>query len=181
MTTDEKKPSVLDRMTADILTRKEAKATTLTPVGMERNGPLAGLRTSAPFPNDNPQEVAQQALIDLDRVLDHLTQARTALADLAGTTSTTPVAEAEAAREEQRKKEREADEKFADRLARLQDEAKEQVFGGKPEPEPTVESVAPGTGWTCPTHGDQKLKVLTSGKGRVYTACIVEGCTRFEK
>ena len=55
----------------------------------------------------------------------------------------------------------------------------------EPEPEPAPFTPEPKQKalptWACPTHGADKVKLLTSRKGRSYGVCSVSGCEEFER
>lgn len=172
--------NVLDEMVAGITGAKSDKATKLTPVGSERRLP----RTSSPFPNDDPQQVVEQAVADLRRQIKHLTEAADALEREVLGREPSPVEEAGAVKAA----EREADarhavadsaveggedpEPFSARLARLSAEAQASVFTTR-----DAESDPAPPSWQCPKHGLDKIVTLTSRKGRNYLACAVEGTT----
>jgi len=73
-------------------------------------------------------------------------------------------------------------EEFKDHLATITAEAKAAAFTAADAPSVEPEApVTPAAGWVCPEHGDQSLKQLTSRADRLYMACQVAGCKRFEK
>jgi hypothetical protein len=160
--------NVLDEMTSGIMGRKADKATKLTPVGTERRLPML---PHATFPNDHPQEIIEAAIREMRRQSGYLSEGADALEEYALGKDPKGAPEPTAA-EVTKAKEREADEKFADRLDRLSEEAKAAVFG---DDAPDV------SGWSCPTHpGDSPVR-RTSHKGRSYLACDQVGCREFQK
>jgi len=173
--------SVLASLTSQVMGEKVAAAPRpkLTPVQGEK--PVfvatgaAGLPKSpqAPFPNDVPQEVLQEKLRDLDRIIKHLGEARDALALVANEPLAADPVTPEA---KQKAKERAADEQFAERMARQQEEAQAATFdraealergGAAPS---VVEAERAANGWTCPTHKKAVTKVSPSS-GREYLGC----------
>lgn len=202
---DGRTQGVLDSMTVDIRDNKDAKAATLTPVGIERGGPLDG-RHALPFPYDDPQTIqtalrtalslmaqvhgsldsVERGLVEFGELraeLDHVGKGIIALAALYGLSEgdvTVPPGQgvpraAEQTRIAEQVIERAADEKFADRLARLSDEAQTAVF--KPE----VDAPA-ADAWVCPDHGTANVVTRKAGRsGRIYRACAVAACNQFEK
>ncbi len=179
---------VLDMMTTGISERKKAKAATLTPVGTEKGGPLDGEHRVA-FPYDGADVIQQAIKQGLEEVgkakyhLDFVGQGLLELAKLYGLpeTRTAPADEAKSAEAEQKQREHEADQRHFERqLAEKAAAAQAAVFADVPAEE-RPGTTAPVTKWVCPTHGADKVKVLTSRKGRVYGACEVSGCSEFER
>lgn len=189
----------LNRMTADISKRKGDKDATLTPVGIEKGGPLDGRHPGAPFPYDDAQTVhgaIRQGLRVVDEAAQHLGHVRTGLVQLAalyGADSDVPapyatlVSEAVASRRDSEK----AHEEWLEEWRAKQQDAQAQAFG-----QPTLLDEAkrifgddlvvpvPVTtegGWACPDHALEDVVALTSRKGRKYRACRVASCRQFEK
>lgn len=156
--------------------RKEAKATTLTPVGVEPGGPLAGLR-DAPFPYDGPEFILpaiDRAVKEVEFIMAGLNALRAAY----GGAVPEPVATVE---EAVKVKESEADARAAAIKVKLEGEAqKAAVFASHDEPveEPPA---AVGSGWVCTEHGDKNIVELTSRANRKYRACKAAGCRQFQK
>jgi polyribonucleotide nucleotidyltransferase len=155
--------SVLDEMTSAITTRKDEKAATLTPVGMERQ------TIPASFPNDMPKEVMLEAIRDIGRIIKNLQDAQSALALAATGNPATPSFEALPT---QREVERAADAKFADSYKQKQIKAQESAFTALSRPIP------PDTGWRCKCDTPDVI-TLESNKGRVYNTC--KSCKDFER
>ena len=155
--------SVLDGMTAAITTRKDEKAATLTPVGLERQ------TIPASFPNDMPKEVMLEAVRDIRRVVAHLLEAADALATAAGRGPGTPVEVVPNVKEV----ERAADAKFAESYAAKQAKAQASVFTPAPSP-----AVLKDTGWRC-NCAAPNIITLESNKHRIYNTC--KSCKDFER
>jgi hypothetical protein len=161
-------------MAAGIMSAKQARATTLTPVGPE--APLETVlprRVAASFPNDHPVEVVQQAAAEIRREVAYMLQALDAIESHLGPPKAVPVPTQQAFDQVQRQVEQAADAKFAADMAAKAAAAQAQVFTKDDEP------TAPKTSWQCPTHGRKFLKVETSRKGRIYGLCTE--CREFEK
>jgi len=182
--------SVLDMMTAGIMSRKSQAAAKLTPVAGEVP-PIHKASTveaaysgqaGAPFPFDDPQTTVlalQKARAEVMHVLDGID----ALLALYGSKpAVRAVVEDTAA--ERKAKERAADaraaaaaaqeEPFDERLERLTAEAQASVFAKVTE---TVTTAQPDAGWSCPKHG--AFVKRTSRLGREYRAC--SECNEFER
>jgi len=155
--------SVLDGMTAAITTRKDEKASTLTPVGMERQ------TIPASFPNDMPKDVMLEAVRDIRRVVAHLLEAADALAVAAGQRGVEPVAVVPSLSET----ERAADAKFAESYAAKQAKAQASVF----TPAPSSAGLK-DTGWRCKCAAPNII-TLESNKHRIYNTC--KSCQDFER
>lgn len=186
---------VLDTMTAGIMGTKANKATSLTPVGSEKGGPLAG----AVLPNDVPgQFLSNELLADISARLKADAAALLVVANgldvLLGVDG--PVAEHEAkeAAVSVKAAEREADRQAADRAkaAEGDKQAAERVafaakFNAQAEAAKAsafraADAPAEGTAaeiWSCPAHGTAFVTTLTSRWGRTYRACT--NCKEFEK
>jgi len=168
-------------LAAGILGRKQQRAATLTPVGVEKNGPLDGPIPGI-FPWDYPKEQIAAAIGRIRTELAGVENGLKRVEEAAGLPAPVPISplpndQAEAAREEQRLKERAADD-----LARAQSSfeagyeakiaaAQEQVFQTA---SPLVDE-----GWACPVHGYKAIVGLVSRKGRKYRAC--RDCEEFER
>jgi hypothetical protein len=163
--------SVLATLTASVMAEKKTAARALTPVAGER---AVLPRTEQMFPNDLPQEVIAQKVGELTRIIDHLTQARDALAGVVEQPVPEAVVDLDAAR---KAKEREADEKAAERnfnseFEELKAQAQREAFG---VPEDQLLTVGE---WTCPTHG-KAIEKTSSKTGRLYRGC--PDCNQFER
>lgn len=160
--------SVLATLTANVMAEKKAAAKTLTPVAGER-APRVLPHTEAAFPNDIPQEVIQQKVAELTRIINHLTESRDALAALIGQEPPNVVD----LKEVQKQKERAADERAA---------APDFNADFKSKQEEAIASVFPGpeakTDWECPVH--HKSATKTSAKTqREYIGC--PDCALFKR
>lgn len=181
---------VLDDMTKGITQRKaDAAGPTLTPVGVEASPTKPSLVVpGALFPNDQPIEVVQQALIDLRRIIAHLQEAEEAMVAMTGEQTKEDKA---AQKAKQKAAEKAADARvetaqsseFATNMRKLQAEAQAAVFtvsdAGAEEPEAPEQSAAGG--WECPDHGSKAIKQTTSRAGRTYSLCDVASCEQFER
>lgn len=169
--------SVLDQMTAGIMDKKAAKATTLTPVSgekavLDRTFPVA-------LPYDNA-DMIQKALADAREqvvfVLEGIDKIISAFGENPYQSAAPDTADLA-----QRQKEREADERVkaaaCPKYEQLQQEA--QASLGWDQPTPPVQSPTERGGWFCHTHKDAPVRELTSKKGRVYKACTI--CEEFER
>lgn len=163
--------AVLDEMVAGIMGAKADKATRLTPVGTE----TARLpRTPAPFPNDHPQEVVEQQIVEIERVAQNLMDAAAALRLLANRPAQVSEPVDTKAKERAADARAAAEPSFAEKFAAMQAEAQASVFkDAGPAP---VKSK-----WTCPEHGDVSIIDDTSPKGREYGRCGVTNCKEFER
>lgn len=195
--------SVLDQMTAGIMSKKAAKAATLTPVGLEKPAdlPAIALVQGDVFPHDGgvTEQVvhsAREIRAELRKIAQYSEQIDECLRSIeraigaqeGGPTVVTRASAQEQARIEQTEAERAADaafkasEQFRLQMAEKEARAKAQIFGeayeesktASPSPDPT-----PSGGWACPEHGSDHVKTLTSRKGRVYGACLK--CEEFER
>jgi len=155
--------SVLDEMTSAITTRKDEKAATLTPVGLERQV------IPASFPNDMPKEVMLEAIRDIGRIIGNLQDAQAALALAATGNPAKAVADVALT---QKEVERAADAKFADSYKQKQIKAQEAAFTALSKP------TLVDTGWKC-TCDNQNVVTLQSNKGRIYNFC--RNCNNFER
>lgn len=175
---------VLDDMTKGITERKAEKAgPKLTPVGTEASPTKP---SQAGVPEVPEVFLTNEAIADIARDLRAQAATLTAVADgldkLTATVTDKAIDEPKkAAVKEKKAKEQAADEKFAAEYAAKQAVAQAAVFvnSDAESEEPAVE--APATGWVCPDHGASNLKQLESRLGRLYMACQVEDCNRFEK
>jgi len=173
------KTSVLAKLTASVMEEKRTASRTLTPVAGEEKPPLA-------FPSDLPgsfmsHEGMRESAKDIRRHAASLIVIADAIDALSGFDTVEGGRVGRSAAEIQKEKEREADERvkakavadvpeesaqpapeesFADRQARLSEEAKASFFK-----------------WACPDHGKAVRKV--SGKGREYIGC--PDCNQFER
>lgn len=175
-------PSVLDKMSAGISAagiaqKKQGKAATLTPVASEPGGPLDGLKTKAPFPNDHPAEAIRAALAQLRLEAGHILEAVDAAeAALRAPDAPAPVVEEPV---DVKALEQSADaEAFKRDFAAKQAAAQAAAFAAADTPAETPEP-ATGEGWACPVHGLDSVVTLKSRKGREYRAC--SKCEEFEK
>ena len=170
--------NVLDQMTAGIMQQKANKSTKLTPVAGEAVSSLP--KTPAAFPNDQPQEVTEGIIRDIEIQIVRLQEVVTALRLLTGAVESTDegptLTPVSATLKVDKEAEAKADENvaFTANYARLQAEAQAAVFKDAP---PTVAPLAKG--WECPVHGGTSLQSLTSRKGRMYKACTQ--CEEFER
>lgn len=194
--------SVLAAMKGEVLARKSSA---LTPVAGEvRVMPLTVVpSTPAPFPNDQPQEVIEGIIRDLERQYTHLGEVIDALRLTIGQPATDIPATAVELAANAKAAEREADARAAEReaiqsvetdevamfkaeLARLKAEAQAAFHKADlareadlPEVPLTVLPNMVEDGWTCPTHGGFVVK--TSARRKVdYRACP-EDCGEFER
>lgn len=191
---------VLDEMTRGITERKAAAAgPKLTPVGTE----ASSTKPSLGVPEVPEVFLTNEAIADIAKDLRAQAAQLVLVADgldrLTAKPSTPPVdekalaveakkaAEAESDRkaaERESKKAPKSTEEFTEHLATISDEAKAAVFVAA---DATVEEVLPAVRvtnidrWSCPDHGQENLKTLTSRKGRVYAACQTTGCGKFER
>lgn len=193
--------SVLDQMTADVTSVKQAAS--LTPVGTEKprlpettttfmtqeriEGVIRQLRDSAATltreadaldaalgkaPEERLQEGQELEVKLMEREADRKAADR-AKADGGDKRAQERV---DAITPEVEAAQSEA---FAERMNRLQAEAAAATFGDAPEealPEVRVTNV---DGWVCPEHGEDALKDVRSSKGREYRACTI--CGKFQK
>lgn len=185
--------SVLDAMTAGIMGRKSKAAAKLTPVVGEvqpihKISPVADAYSGtagAPWPFDDPQTTMTALKAARQEVL-HVMEGIDRLLAIYGVQLEPPTLPAQAQAEEQRARDRAADERvaaqaaaeppeesFDERLSRLTAEAQKAVFAKVTE----AVTAAPVDGWVCPEHG--KFQVLTSRRGRQYRACTT--CEEFER
>lgn len=150
-----KEGSVLAGLTAEVMAEKKAAARTLTPVAGEGvpQGIAAQFKTPSPFPNDIPLEQAQQKVGELSRIIDHLTEARDALAAVCEVPVPAAVPDAD---EEKKEAEKQAD--FNAAFRAQQAEAQKATFTPADDE------------WTCPTHGKAVTKV-SQKTGREYVGC----------
>jgi hypothetical protein len=178
--------SVLDQMTAGIMGRKQEKATSLTPVGMER--PTILDAKGDVFPHDGG--IGSQILHSARLIRAELAGIESCLRSIereAGLTEGGPPVvihdPKEAARLAVHAEEQAKEASFKERFAKQQVDAQSQVFVVSDEPVPIAPApVAPGNvteGWICPVHGHKNLTTLTSRKGRQYKSCV--GCDQFER
>lgn len=197
--------SMLDKLASGIMDDKATKGARLAPALTPVTGEL---RTPAAFPNDMPIEVVSQALIDLDRIIRHLTEARDAMALLAGKPTVAPEPEADSVKAAEREADgrvnakREAvmaammaagdgDENPIAAMVAAADEASESFdarmkrLGDEAKAATFSSPTAPaatGNGWSCPQHGDTNLTVKTSPRrGVQFTKCAVADCHEFER
>jgi hypothetical protein len=171
--------NILNAMTKGVYELKGAKATGLTPIGMEVKGPGPEVprvlgTTAAPFPNDHPTETINNAVAAIRREVGYIIQALDAIDATNGVPQETPVPqvveqqkimeqqadEAAAERAAIQSVEKEAADKFAADFAAKAAEAQAQVFT-----QPTEEVV-------CPTHGEAVTRKLAGGKTiRMCSTC----------
>lgn len=190
--TAESTQDVLGMMTAHITGRKTQAAARLTPTGSEVTRTHVLPKTDAPFPNDQPQEVVEQKIVELERIIAQLQDAVAALRTLAGKDAEAPVDLAA----ERKVRERAADEAHATRVAEANeaiaqadtvDDAVEVVarfnrnFKAQQEVAQAATFTQPAApeekGWTCPQHG--KFVIRLSSKKREFRGC--PECTQFER
>lgn len=180
-------PSVLDQMTADVTSVKQAAA--LTPVGTEKR-PIPPNR----IPDVPNVFLTQEALADIAKDLRRQAQVLVDVADGLDE-HIGKQADAEAPAPDVKAAEREADERatksnertvttpqteaIIERMRAIKDVAQAAVLGDVEPERTTVASGSPVSGWECPEHGSKDLRDLTSNRGRKYRACGV--CTKFEK
>ena len=184
----EKGTSVLASLTSQVMADKKAEARKLTPVA----GEVGALPTTpASFPNDMPQEVVEQKVKELTRIIEHLTEARDALAGLAKV----PVAEKSDPLAEQKAAERAADEKaaakandnepvsFAEKFEAQKKAAQAATFKDSPETEvaaPENEAEPPPSDeWHCPVHDKPGVTKTSDKTGRTYVGC--PDCNAFKR
>lgn len=182
--------NVLEAMVAEVSTTKPQRGTRLTPVGAEKliaSIPVVEAlpRTPQSFPNDQPQEVVEGVVAELQRQIGHLQEVVAALLSLTGRDPllTTPppdpkaaeaVADAAhlarvAAGKEPAVDKVEAD--FATEFAAKQAAAQAATFKAAP---------AVADGWVCPEHGG--FVDTTSPRGREFRRCDQHpACKQFEK
>lgn len=186
--------SVLDQMTAGVTSGKVAAA--LTPVGLEKQ-PVIKDMPGAFMAQEQVEAIVRtlraaaddiERALGIDPVAEGLdTEVKLMEREADRKAADRAKADAGDARAQKRvdavtpETEAAEGEAFADRMKRLQANAEAATYADAPvaEPTPTAGSAGPGTGWVCPTHGDANLKQLTSGKGRIYMACVT--CKQFEK
>lgn len=188
--------SIIASMASDIVNRKSAAASVLTPVqgeAIKQPGTLP--KTTAMFPNDQPGEVVAGVIRELERQIANLIGVVESLRGAAGIED--PIAVIVEG-EEAKLREAAADLKAAakakkltpetqaitDNMARLKASAQAEAFTGGPTVEciiaeaddPEVAANGKPKGWTCPEHG--KAIDKTSPKGRAYRGC--PECRNFE-
>lgn len=193
--------SVLDEMTAGIRQQKTgvAKAAGLTPVGLEKGGPLDGAHPGAGFKYDDAQFTQQavteglEVIATLERNVQFVREGLEALSLLYGARAAEPGAlgsRVDSDAEAQRNRNREADIKAEAFKAKWEEQKRAaQAAAFSPAPalttldviSPVTIVVQPGTGWECPKHGLEKVVGLTSRLERKYRACRVAGCQEFER
>lgn len=177
--------SVLDEMTKGLSASKaRAAGPKLTPVGTEASPTKPSLVGIPEVPEVFlTNEAVKDVAFELRRMVGLLLDVAQGLDNLTGLATDRSAEEARSAKVEQAKElERQADEKarkvttpetqeFAERMKELSAAAQAATF---------TSADATG-GWTCPAHGAEAIHQLTSRKGRVYAACQVAGCGKFEK
>jgi hypothetical protein len=178
---------VLDEMTKGITERKaKAAGPKLTPVGVEANSTKPSLQFApgeSPYPGmRSALERIRAGIVQLDKYVGAIERDITSFEE--GKTATIAVND-ELDDAMNKAVEGIEPETFAARQTRLAAEAQAAVFtAADAEPESPFNDLPherPATGWTCPTHGTDSLKQLTSRKGREYMACQVTGCRLFER
>lgn len=182
---------VLDDMTKGITERKaKAAGPRLTPVGTEASSTKPSLGVPEVPEVFLTNEAIRDIAIDLRRQAGVLIEVADGLDRQTSlpTASEAPAVDAKAAEKEAdakaaaRKAQPKSTEEFADHLATITAEAQAAVFTSADAPAAEPEApVTPASGWTCPDHGDESLKQLTSRAKRLYMACQVAGCKHFEK
>lgn len=182
--------SVLDQMAAGIMGRKQEKAATLTPVGLEAPAKPAIAEVKGDiFPHDGgiqsqiifSAKIIRENLFQMRSQLDGMEDClqsierevglRDALPALSAKPVEAPLVEAPL-----------VEESFEEKYAAQQADAQAQAFGSAndaPVVPPVSTSGNLSSGWECPTHGSDSLTTLTSRKGRKYRSCI--GCDQFER
>jgi hypothetical protein len=193
--------SVLQDMTkgiagTDIVARKAAKATKLTPVAGETATTVASVAAAIP---DVPGGVflAAEAVSDIER--DLRAQAAVLIAVADGLAKYKPdylqepdapakpsKVEARLAGKDPEPEVKDFTADFAAKSAAAQaaaftslDDGAEDTVGEPHEGNPNTPEVSATGGWQCPTHGDEALTTLTSRKQRVYQACTL--CDLYDK
>jgi hypothetical protein len=189
--------SVLQDMTkgiggTDIVQRKAAKATKLTPVAGETATTVAEVAAGIP---DVPGGVflAAEAVADIARDLRAQAAVLLAVADgldkyqpeyLKAPEEAPKLSKVEArmaGADPEPKLPDVAD--FAADFAAKQEAAQASAFTSlddtKGAEEPATTSATPADGWVCPTHGASSLTETKSRKGRVYMACTA--CDNYDK
>lgn len=167
--------SVLAALAAEVMATKTTEARKLTPVAGEAPPPVLP-KTTESFPNDIPQEVIEQKVGELTRIIDHLVEARDALAALVEAPVPEKIVDLKAV---QKAKEASAD--FNAEFRAKQEAAQEAAFAqdahdaslpdedGLPQPD---------FGWVCPDHAKATMK--TSAKtGRQFVGC--PDCNLFKR
>lgn len=186
--------SALDDMTKGIMETKATKAVKLTPVKGESGTTIAGYGVAIPaaFPFDDPVMFIQ-ALKDARIEFAFITRGIDAMLTGFGVDlSTLPggsVVGSQPAPDPIKAREQAADATAAVRQAviteKLQGEAQRAAVFAAADDDgteaPVVSDATPRSGWTCSDHPSATSTQLTSGKGRVYRQCDVEGCDEFEK
>jgi hypothetical protein len=170
--------SVLDQMTAGIMGRKQEKATSLTPVGMER--PTIATVKGDIFPHDGgiQSQIAHSAKIIRENIFQMQAQ-------LAGMEDCLQSIEREAGLRDplpEIANPAAADTldtllTFEEKFAAQQTDAQAQAFSTT-QPMPVAPTSSTPMGWACPEHGDNVIE-LRSKKGRAYHKCRM--CTEFER
>lgn len=195
---------VLDDMTKGITERKTAKAgPKLTPVGTE----ASPTKPSAILPNDvgpfMSNEALRDAAADLRAKAALLVEVADGLDALVGKTDPLFAAVEEAPKKltpiEARMKGKDPepttapepkpdfDAEYAAKSEAAQAATFASLDAGDDDEEDTVGEPhegnpnTPPAGWKCPIHGAEDLKQLTSRSDRLYMACQVAGCTKFDK
>jgi hypothetical protein len=182
---ESKGSSVLAALTAEVMAEKKSEARKLTPVEGEM-APAVLPKTTESFPNDFPQEVIEQKVGELTRIIDHLTDARDAIARLVEAPIPEKVVDLKA---EQKKREADAD--FNADFKAKQEAAQTAVF--EPADVDVTRTIVNGEtvvkeydqterntdfGWVCPMHG--KAVIKTSQKtGRTFVGC--PDCNLFKR
>jgi len=169
MTAESKGASVLARLASEVMDGKKAEARKLTPVAGEA-APAVLPKTQETFPNDFPQEVIEQKVGDLTRIINHLTEARDALAGLVDAPLPEKVVDLKAV---QKAKEAAAD--FNADFRAKQEAAQAEVYkAAAAEGVIPVEDILPLVGgefgWTCPTHG-KAIEKTSQKTGRTFIGC----------
>jgi hypothetical protein len=169
--------SVLDQMTAGIMGRKQERATSLTPVGMER--PAITAVKGDTFPYDGG--IGEQIIHSAKLIRSELASIEACLRSIereSGVTEGGPpplvVDQKEASRQAVRAAEQVKDNEFKERFAKQQADAQSQVFVVSDAPPDNIRQ-----GWICPSHGDSNVVGLKSKRGRDYRKCTL--CEEFER
>jgi hypothetical protein len=167
--------SVLDQMTAAIMSSKEQKAATLTPVGMETPAIARVKGDVFPFDSGAVEQVVHSARV-IREELASIEAALRSIERAVGTPEGGPppvvvVSPKEQAAIAQREVEQKADATFKAHYDEQSREAQAQVF--------TAQDSTQDEGWVCPAHGDTAVQTRTSRKGREFQACGL--CQEFER
>jgi hypothetical protein len=182
--------SVLDQMTAGIMGRKQERATSLTPVGMEKPQPAIAEVRGDVFPHDSG--IQAQIIFSAKIIRENLFQMQAQLAGMEDCLRSIerevgladplpPIVPIDAVKDAFAPlpvlADRIPEPTFEEKFAAQQTDAQAQAFSTT-QPMPVAPTSSTPMGWACPEHGDNVIE-LRSKKGRAYHKCRM--CTEFER